>query len=166
MIIRECRPPDVELLEQHIPSPGLSRFHHARFDRQLAGLGTYLVAWSDDVPEGVAEVRWDGCAAPEVRRSYFGCPELNGLTVWPPTRQSRGTGTALVTAAEGLASDRGLRWIGLGVGVENDRAARLYHRLGYVETGLRYLDRHHQVEVDGTRREVVEAARFLVKELN
>lgn len=166
MIIRECRQADVELLEAHIPSPGLSRFHQARFDRQLAGLSTYLLAWPDDVPEGVAEVRWNGCAAPEIHRHHPDCPELNGLEVWPPTSQSRGIGTALVTAAEALARDRGHRRIGLGVGQENDRAAALYLRLGYTETGLHYLDRHHQLDEHGTRHEVVEAARFLIKELD
>src|ERR1043165_883288 len=105
VIIRQCRATDVDLLEKLIPSPGLSRFHHARFDRQHQGLGTYLIAWVDDVPVGVAETRWDGCAAPEIARHYPDCPELNALTVWPAERQSRGIGTAIIAATENRSEE-------------------------------------------------------------
>lgn len=82
---------DVDLLETHLPSPGLSRRHEMRFDRLQRGLSTFLVAWSADIPVGVGEIRWLGCAAPEVIQAHPGCPELNGLHV-RPARRSEGIG--------------------------------------------------------------------------
>ncbi|MET7338527.1 GNAT family N-acetyltransferase [Nonomuraea sp. NPDC005650] len=130
MIIRECREDDLSLLEHHIPS-GRTRIHEARFHRQQQGLSTFLTAWIDFVPVGHGEIRWRGCAAAEVRERYANCPELNGLAVWPPERQSHGIGTAIIHAAEATAAQRGDHHIGLGVDDHNLRAAALYLRLGY-----------------------------------
>ena len=66
--------------------------------------------------------------------------------------------------AEGLARERGLPEAGIGVGVDNPRAAALYARLGYRPL-LDYLDRYSYEDVDGTMRECVDACTFLVKEL-
>jgi GNAT superfamily N-acetyltransferase len=165
MDIRQCREGDLARLEVHMPSPGRTRRHATRFERQRQGLSTYLVAWADDVPIGVGEVVWTGCAAPEVRRRYPDCPELNGLEVWPPRWRSRGVGTAIVRTAESLARERGHDRIGLGVDDDNPRAAVLYDRLGYEETGCRYLDRYHYVDEQGRRHDVADPARFLVKDL-
>ncbi|WP_405749578.1 hypothetical protein [Streptomyces sp. NBC_01411] len=45
------------------------------------------------------------------------------------------------------------------------RAASLYLRLGYHETGCRYLDRYHYLDDEGLRHEVADPCRFLVKQL-
>ncbi|WP_424534909.1 GNAT family N-acetyltransferase [Sphaerisporangium viridialbum] len=164
MEIRECRDQDLGPLEHHIPSPGRNRFHEARFRRQEQGRSTFLVAWTDDIPVGSGEILWHGCAAPEVAQRYPDCPELNGLTV-SPERQSQGIGTALVHAAEARARQRGHQRIGLGVDDENHRAAALYLRLGYEETGCRYLDRYQYLDDQGARHEAADPARFLVKRL-
>jgi GNAT superfamily N-acetyltransferase len=165
MIIRDGRQSDLEILERHAPSPGRSRFHEARFRRQRSGQSTLLVAYVDDVPVGSAEIRWNGCAAPEVAARFPDCPEVNGLTVWPPERRSRGVGTAIIRVAEARVAHRGHRLIGLGVGDGNDRAAALYLRLGYRETGCHYRDRYHFVDDAGIRHEVADPCRFLVKEI-
>ncbi|MFC6017492.1 GNAT family N-acetyltransferase [Plantactinospora solaniradicis] len=165
MIIRQCREPDVALLERHIPSPGRNRYHEERFLRHQAGISTFLVVYLDDVPVGSGEVRWQGCDDPEVRRRYPGCPELNGLTVWPPERQSRGIGTALVREAENIARQRGRRQLGLGVADDNPRAAALYLRLGYQETGCRYVGTYPFVDDHGIRHEIAESCRFLVRSI-
>lgn len=144
---------------------GPNRRHALRFERQQRGLGTYLLAWSDGVVVGTGEVRWDGCAAPEVAHRFPGCPELSALGVWPPEVRGQGIGTAILLAAEALARRRGHERIGLGVEDGNEAAARLYLRLGYLETGCRYLDRYHYVLADGSRHDVADPARFLVKEL-
>ncbi|MFD7122887.1 MULTISPECIES: GNAT family N-acetyltransferase [Streptomyces] len=164
--IRPCRATDLEPLERHMPSPGRTRRHAARFDRQEQGLSTFLTAWADDVPVGSAQILWQGCAAPEVRARFPDCPELNGLAIWPPELRSRGIGTALIHAAEQRVHDAGHALIGLGVDDDNHRAAALYLRIGYRETGCRYLDRYAFLDADGVRQEVADPARFLVKELD
>jgi GNAT superfamily N-acetyltransferase len=163
MIIRACREEDVALLERHIPSPGLNRFHEARFERQQRGLSTFLVAVLDDIPVGCGAILWQGCGAPEVRAQFPDCPELNGLTV-QQERQSQGIGTAIIHAAETFVAGRGHHLLGLGVDDSNVRAAALYLRLGYRETGCRYLDRYAYLDDQGTSREAADPCRYLIKE--
>ncbi len=163
--VRPCREADLEPLERYLPSPGRTRRHAARFDRQERGLAAFLTAWADDVPVGTAQILWQGCAAPEVRARFPGCPELNGLSVWPPELRSRGIGSALIAAAEERVRAAGHTLIGLGVDDDNHRAAALYARIGYRETGCRYVDRYAYLDDEGVRHEVADPARFLVKEL-
>ncbi len=163
--VRPCREADLEPLERYLPSPGRTRRHAARFDRQERGLTAFLTAWADDVPVGTAQILWQGCAAPEVRARFPGCPELNGLSVWPPELRSRGIGSALIAAAEERVRAAGHTLIGLGVDDDNHRAAALYARIGYRETGCRYVDRYAYLDDEGVRHEVADPARFLVKEL-
>lgn len=125
----------------------------------------YLIAWMDDVPVGIGEILWQGCAAPEVNRRYPHCPEINGLAVFPPELRSKGIGTTIVRTAEALVRQRGYHQIGLGVDDDNHRAEDLYHRLGYQETGCRYLDRYHYIDDHGGRHDVADPAHFLVKSL-
>lgn len=53
------------------------------------------VAWCNGTPVATSEVRWQGHAAPEVNERFSICPELNGLSVWPPELRSPGT-TSLI----------------------------------------------------------------------
>lgn len=165
MEILACRPEDLAVLERFMPSHSVDGSHPARFGRQEAGRSTYLIPWLDGRPVGHAEVRWTGCAAPEVRAAHPGCPELNGLLVWPETLRSQGIGTALIRAAEELALARGVGVMGLGVDDENPRAAALYARLGY-RGGVRYVDRWTYLDADGTRREHADPCVFLTKGLS
>jgi GNAT superfamily N-acetyltransferase len=159
--IRACQHEDAKQLERQ------GRAEPARFQRQQQGRSTFLIAVTvpDGVPVGMGEIRWDGCEAPEVRQRYPSCPELNGLEVWPAELRSQGIGTALVRTAEALARQRGYHQLGLGADDHNPRAAALYLRLGYQETGCHYLDRYHYVDDNGVRHEVADPARFLVKPL-
>ncbi|MCX5337917.1 MULTISPECIES: GNAT family N-acetyltransferase [unclassified Streptomyces] len=161
MEITVCRAADVALLDRYMGSPGATSFHARRFARQEAGECMYLVAWLGGRPVGHTEMRWIGCAAPEVAVE---CPEIGGLAVWPAELRSRGIGTALIQAAERLAGQRGLTAVGIGVGRDNLRAAALYARLGYRPVA-HYLDRYTYEEHDGTTRECVDACTFLTKEL-
>ncbi|MEU9802732.1 GNAT family N-acetyltransferase [Streptomyces sp. NPDC051000] len=101
-----------------------------------------MVAWSEGIPVGTAQILWQGCEAPEVRERFPECPELNGLGVWPPQLRSQGIGAAIIRAAETQAHHSGHHRMGLGVDDQNHRAASLYLRLGYQETDCRYLDRY------------------------
>ncbi|NGO72425.1 GNAT family N-acetyltransferase [Streptomyces boncukensis] len=164
MRISECREEDVGLLDKHMPSPGADSFHQRRYARQCAGAGTYLVAWRDDLPVGSCEVRWDGCAAPEVQAVHAGCPEVNGLGVWPETLRSQGIGTGLIREAERLATARGCRSIGLGVERNNPRARALYRRLGY-RPSTPYLDCWSYADGAGVVHRVADACTYMVKDL-
>lgn len=54
-----------------------------------------------------------------------------------PSARGSGVAERLVDTVEAWAREAGYREIGLGVTVGNDRAARLYERLGYRDTGAR-----------------------------
>ena len=165
VLITECRAQDVPVLEAAMPTGG-SRFHERNFARQQSGASTFLVAWLAGQPVGHVEIRWGGCAAREVQERFPGVPELNGLEVWPPWRRSRGLGTELVTEVERRVAAAGHPRVGLGVGDDNPRAADLYLRLGYAETGCRYLDRYEITDGAGTRRLMADPCRFLIKDLH
>jgi GNAT superfamily N-acetyltransferase len=115
---------------------------------------------------GSCEVRWAGCAAEQVRARYPGCPEINGLQVWPAQLRSRGIGRALVAVAEDEARRRGYAPIGLGVADDNPRAAALYGRLGYADGGCRTSDRYSWLDDGGGRHDVADPCRFLVKQVD
>lgn len=129
-------------------------------------MSTYLIASIDDVPHGHAEVRWDGGNAAEVTTRFPGCVMISALDVWPAPMRSRGIGTALIREAERSAQTSGFGRIGLGVADDNPRAVALYLRLGYQESGCRYLDRYEVVDDPDGRRVITELCRFLVKELH
>lgn len=161
MLVRHCRPEDLDALEAAEPT-GRNQFHRVKLDRQNRGECTYLVAWDDDAPVGHGEVRWIGCAGPEVRAAYPDCPELNGLLVY--RLRGRGIGTALITAAEDHAHSRGHTMIGLGVGDDNPRARALYERLGYVP-GVEYVDVWRRVDDSGRVHLMNDPGTFLVKRI-
>ncbi len=164
MRIEVAQVTDMERLERWTPS-GATQIHARRIERQVQGLGTYLIAWAEHAPVGSAEIRWDGCAAEDVRQRFPTCPELNGLQVWPSTERGKGFGTALVSRAEDLARERGFHELGMGVNDDNPRASELYRRLGYADAGCHYLDRYWYVTPSGARQEVADPTRFLIKRL-
>jgi GNAT superfamily N-acetyltransferase len=164
MDITACRTEDLDALECFMPSFSVDGSHAARLARQQAGESTYLIPWLAGRPVGHAEVRWTGCEASEVRAAHPGCPEINGLFVWPESLRSQGIGTALVRAAEGLARERGTGVMGLGVDDDNTRAAALYARLGYRPT-VAYVDRWAYLDTAGVRQERADVCTFLLKEL-
>ncbi|MFI8851073.1 GNAT family N-acetyltransferase [Streptomyces sp. 891-h] len=164
MRISQCRQEDLELLDQHMPFRVASAQYEARYARQREGRATVLVAWRERRPVGSCEVRWEGCEAPEVRAAHPGCPEVNGLSVWPEALRSLGVGTALIREAERLATGRGCRAIGLGVEKNNPRASALYGRLGY-RASVPYLDCWSYQDGAGVAHRVADACVFMVKPL-
>jgi GNAT superfamily N-acetyltransferase len=164
VIVRACRQQDVAELERHAPT-GPNRYHEARYRRQSAGCGTFLIAFLDEVLVGSAEVMWCGPKEPAVRDRFPDCPEINGLAVVHQHR-SQGIGTTIVHAAEELAAQRGHHRIGLGVDDQNPRAAALYRRLGYQDAGCRYLDRYDHIDQHGIRHEIADPCIFLIKAIS
>ncbi|MDT0341470.1 GNAT family N-acetyltransferase [Streptomyces litchfieldiae] len=162
--IADCRAEDVAVLDVVLPSASVTANHAQRYARQLAGVGTYLIAWRDGHPVGACEVRWDGCAAPEVREVVGNCPEINGLFVWPESLRSQGIGTAFIRTAEDRARERGVERLGLGVTEDNVRAAALYRRLGYRPV-TSYVDRYTLRDAEGVPRHMADPCAFMVTTL-
>jgi len=164
MWIRKCTAADIEALERHMPARP-RQVHAERFGQQQAGRWTYVIAWDDDsVPVGVCVIRWDGWAEREALEAYPDCPVVTNLQVHA-ARRSGGVGTALIKSAEEAVSARGLHRVGVGVADDNPRAAKLYARLGYVDTGLRTESRYMYPDAAGVPHEIVEHDILLVKDL-
>ncbi|MGW8377047.1 GNAT family N-acetyltransferase [Streptomyces sp. ODS28] len=164
MRISECREEDVAVLDQHMPFLSAGARHAGRFARQREGTATLLVAWRDGGPVGSCEVRWDGCEAPEVRAAHPGCPEVNGLSLWPEALRSQEVSSALLGAAEERAAARGSAHLGLGVEKNNPRAEALYKSLGYLPS-VPYLDCWSYEDGEGVGHRVADACVFMVKAL-
>jgi ribosomal protein S18 acetylase RimI-like enzyme len=162
MLIRECTPGDLEALEQLSPS-GQNREHARRLERQLAGEEIYLLAWFQGGLAGYGALLWQGCTDPVVRAAFPDCPEVYGLHVESGLR-GRGIGTALVRVAEDRARRRGFQRIGISVDVDNNRAARLYERLGY-HAAMTYRGAWHYLDDEGNEHVTDEPATFLLKDL-
>ena len=130
LVVRPCREEDLPTLDEMSPSPGQSRFHHRRFERQQAGEVVYLTAWLAGAPVGNLCVILAGPASAEARAGLPAGPEMNAFDVVPSLR-SRGIGSALLAEAERLARELGHESAVIGVEKSNDAAHRLYERLGY-----------------------------------
>ncbi|MET8527497.1 GNAT family N-acetyltransferase [Micromonospora sp. NPDC005172] len=63
-------------------------------------------------------------------------PSAQVHTVVLPAARGLGVGSALLTAAEQWASDRGITCLSAGIHHRNADAVRFYSRHGYTDTGL------------------------------
>jgi GNAT superfamily N-acetyltransferase len=157
LTVRVATLDDLPAIERGIPArPGA---HEARLRRSAAGESTVVVAWIFDVVVGRGELLWEPKEA-DVRHLHPGVPELNGLDVAEEWR-NRGIGTAMVEHAVRLAAGRGCAEIGLGVGLENPAAYRLYRRLGF-DGDLEYADRY-VIVVDDKSYYFADPCRFLTR---
>lgn len=132
--IKLCREEDLDMLEKSMPTSGLSRFHHKRFENQEKGRVSYLIAWLKGEPVGHIDLRWYGFDHEDLEKEIRDIPELNAITVAKSYR-NQGIGTALIEEAEKIAKERGFKRVGMGVNPENEGAKRLYEKLGYKDSG-------------------------------
>lgn len=153
VVVRTAVPAELPVLDRELPS-GRNDVHAAFLARQAAGDAVYLVAWLGPVPVGTGVVRWAG-----------GRPEITNLQV-PPERQGRGVGTALVRAAEDVVRSRGHAQVVIGVAEDNPRAAALYERLGYRDTGERGATTYTYFDEAGVAHQVTEHDRILALDLS
>jgi len=131
------------------------------------GNTTFLIAFAGSEPVGHLNLRWLGTNEAEVRAYVTETPELSQISVWPPEMQSQGIGTRMITAAEAMITDRGHGQVGLGVEVTNERARRLYERLGYLDWGHGvYRDRWAEVDEDGNEVAHEDPCVYLLKRLS
>ena len=154
LTVRVATPADLPELDTAIPTRR-NDVHAAFLRRQAAGDAAYLAAWLDGVPVGTGVLRWAG---------RHGVPEISNLQVEPAAR-GHGAGTALVRLAEDLVRSRGLGRVSIGVGLDNDRAAALYLRLGYTDTGVGRTDTYTYFDATGTERRATEHSRILGRDL-
>lgn len=161
----------VELIQRVMPSTerfvdgARTNSHAQRFAAQQSGAADYVVAWIDRQPVGHALVRWNGALDAHFSERGVRDPYVEGLAVRADCR-SMGVGMAIMREAEHRASTRGYRRIGLAVGIHNERARRLYDRLGYCESRLGQFE-VTWTYIDGAGKEQVEGetCTYLVKDL-
>jgi ribosomal protein S18 acetylase RimI-like enzyme len=156
LTVRLAADADLPVLDRAIPT-GRNDMHAAALRRQAAGAGSYLVAWRGEEPVGTGIVRWtgrDGAADPEISNLYV-----------PAALQSQGIGTAIIHFAEDLIRARRQGRVAIGVDVGNVRAAALYQRLGYVDTGARWAASYSWFDAEGREHHETEHVRVLVRDL-
>ena len=96
-----------------------------------------------DRPDGIMVIAEDDAGRFVGMASGGPAPEgmdsaaLYGMWVDPATRGER-IGEALIGVIASWAQSSGYERIGLGVTIGNDTATRLYERLGFEDTGLRF----------------------------
>jgi GNAT superfamily N-acetyltransferase len=102
---------------------------------RVAGNGDYrtLVAERGGRVVGFAALAWGWTIIDDEPQ-----PRVTALSVMPDER-GRGTGAALMAAAEAWARERGAVTLRLTTAVRRERAHRFYERLGYERTGYRYV---------------------------
>jgi GNAT superfamily N-acetyltransferase len=162
MNIRPCTDSDLSVLCSRWRTPG--SVHERHHDRQRSGQATYLVAWQDQEPLGSGVLQWSGCIGSNARTASPGAVELNHLQVRHEYR-GQGVGSALIAAAEALASRAGRYQMAVGVAEDNPDAERLYRRLGYRRTGVIDVSEYDWITAEGAARHETERDHLLVKDL-
>ena len=103
-----------------------------RLEESLLGYREMLVAELNGQAVGTVSVGGRGFQIP-------GSLRLFALDVGEAYR-NRGVATALVKAVETMAADRGLDKVNLEVAIDNEKAIRLYKRLGFRRHGNPVMD--------------------------
>lgn len=113
---------------------------------------------------GSTVIRWQNPDLSDVGAAYPGMVEVAHLHVHPDAR-GLGVGTCLMQAAESESRRRGVRWLGLGVDVDNSAAAALYARLGYTSTGVFAHSEYDYVDDNGVQQHAIERNEIMIREL-
>lgn len=150
--VRTATAADLPALDRAIPT-GRNDVHRAFLAQQETGDASYVVAWRGAEPVGSGAVRWAGLD-----------PEISNLQV-PEALRSQGIGAAIVRHAEELIRERGFGRVSIGVAEDNPRAAALYERLGYRDTGRVSTVTYTYFDRDGVERSATERSRVLVRVL-
>jgi len=143
--IRPAEQDEIDRIIAAEASPASREHHRERWARQTRGDGVYLLARQDGEVVGHSML-FRRSKYPEVQAGPDPA-EINALHAY---EQGRGIGTAIIAAAEELATEWGRSVIGLGVEPDNVGARRLYERLGYQEwDGPQVIDRWTEKDADG-----------------
>lgn len=155
--IRLLLPSDLRELEWH-GGPDLRSFYEEMWRLHERGEATVLVAEFNRYPVGQLVIHWSG------KPGHLGFPDQQSLRVHPAFR-GMGLGTALIEASEYTVRQAGHAKIGLSVNVLNDKARKLYERLGYTVIGEAYEDKWSYVDAAGAEIVCTETVLDMVKPL-
>ena len=162
MELRIAQQHEYDMLEELISHADL-RTLQDELDDQLFGLQSLAIAWDGKQPKGYGFIYWPGPRELAVADLIPGCPEIFRMTVMPQY-QSAGIGTDIIDFFEDQAKSKSYASIGLAVAYENKRAAALYRRLGYAETGANDFTASYQQEgSDASVVTITERCTFLQK---
>jgi ribosomal-protein-alanine N-acetyltransferase len=146
----------VGLLAAAIPDE-LSEAHVAnRIREQELGYREVLVAEAGGELVGTVSMRESGF---EPHSMHLFALEVS------PVHRGRGIGTSIVEHVVEEARRRGCKRVYLEVRVDN-RARRLYHRLGFRRVGNAFLNSWWQFHADGSRERIEELSYRMVKRLH
>ena len=144
--IRPAEQDEIDRIIAAEESPASREHHRERWARQIHGDGVYLLARQNGEVVGHSML---------FRRSKYSevqaGPDPAEINALYASEQGRGIGTAIIAAAEDLATEWGCSMIGLAVGLDNAGARRLYERLGYQAwDGPQVIDRWTEKDADGS----------------
>ncbi|GHI01114.1 GNAT family N-acetyltransferase [Neobacillus kokaensis] len=134
VLIRIVVDSDIPELEKHMTNGPLDK-HRDRYKKQLQGDVTYIAAYWNEKPVGHVLLKWNGTKDEAVTAHINHCPDIEDLLVTDEYR-NKGIGQQLLYYCAKLTKQRGFERIGLGVGIENESAKRLYQRLGFQDSGI------------------------------
>lgn len=126
-------------------------------EESKCGLRTMLVAVLEGRAVGAVSIGGWG-------HQRVGSLRLFALDVGPAF-QRIGVGTALISAVESIAADRGLNEVNLEVEIDNNDAIRLYRRLGYRIYGEPVMDQWTVLRDDGTSDSIEVPVFVMVKRI-
>jgi GNAT superfamily N-acetyltransferase len=143
-----------------------ARFFANRFERQNNDRGVLFIAWLDDEPVGDVYLWLEDAEEFLLRKNLPGVALLTHLEVFPGYRDL-GIGTRIIEVVESHLNDLGHERAALAVREDNERAARLYRRLGYTDWGHGRLVCFADVMCPGGRPGVApELCHVLVRQLD
>jgi ribosomal-protein-alanine N-acetyltransferase len=155
LAIRPIRSYEVSSLAAAIPDELTEAHVSNRLREQELGYREVLVAESDGELVGTVSMRESGLESHSMH--------LFALEV-APAHRGHGIGTSIVEHVVAEARRRGCKLVYLEVRVDN-RARRLYHRLGFRRVGDAFLNAWWQFREDGSRERIEELCYRMVKRL-
>ncbi len=162
--VRPCASESDALAAELALASGGSEIHLARWHQQEQGSATYLLAWDHDVVVGHV-LLLVASAHEEVTEALGPQPEVHALVVAESARR-RGVATALLGGAAGVAQQQGSHRLGLALPPDNEAAATLCRRLGWVRhPSLAPIDEWSWTDERGIERTEADRCRYWTLEL-
>ncbi len=152
VLVRALLPEEIEPLARALVETSEAQLQN-RWQEQELGYRELLVAEVDGEMVGTVSINQ--------RHARPGSLHLFALEVAPAVR-SRGVGGAIVTYVVEEAQRRGLRRVYLEVRSDN-RARRLYHRLGFRRVGPGFVNAWWRFNDDGTRERMEEYSYRMIR---